>query len=427
MYSGIPLYYIEMIIAIVPYVLPMEKREKGWKAAGVLTLFMLLLYGGMQLVLTWLFGSSSGDTVNENAAYYMLWFLLIWAGAILQIKVLCKVKRSELIYVFSLGYASEHLSYCIRNLVEGISGGMVGNHEPVLYISAHLGVALLTYVWFSRKTIYKGHYLIDQVSAVGASVAIIFVVCGLSLVSQSRGFLYIHSLYAMLVVCLILMTQRGQMIREIERIEFQQREQLWEKNRLQYQISKDSMAVVNQHYHDLKHQIRALADMTDNDKKKAYLSEMEENIAAYDAVLHTGNEHLDTVLTEKKLICHNRGIQLSCIADGQAVAFMDEIDLYTLLGNALDNAIEANEGLGPDSHRWISLQIQKRKGLLLIEIANPYHGSLQMTPDGSIKTSKQDAESHGYGVKSIKSIVEKYKGQMTIHTENQRFLLRMVF
>lgn len=59
------------------------------------------------------------------------------------------------------------------------------------------------------------------------------------------------------------------------------------------------MAVVNQHYHDMKHQLMALSTMSDEDKRKAKLLDMESRIAAYEAVVKTGNEILDTVLTEK--------------------------------------------------------------------------------------------------------------------------------
>ena len=75
--------------------------------------------------------------------------------------------------------------------------------------------------------------------------------------------------------------------------------------------------------------------MSDEDKRKAKLQDMESKIAAYDAVVRTGNEYLDTVLTEKKLTCQSNQISMSCIADGSQLAFMDELGLYTLFGNAL--------------------------------------------------------------------------------------------
>ena len=142
---------------------------------------------------------------------------------------------------------------------------------------------------------------------------------------------------------------------------------------------------------------------------------MESKIAAYDAVVRTGNEYLDTVLTEKKLTCQSNQISMSCIADGSQLAFMDELDLYTLFGNALDNAIEANRKISNVHERWISVQIQNKKGSLVYD-------SNHMPV-----TSKQDTGSHGFGTKSMKNIVEHYGGQMVIKTEQNKYLLRMIF
>ena len=185
--------------------------------------------------------------------------------------------------------------------------------------------------------------------------------------------------------------------------------------------------MVNQHYHDMKHQLMILSTMSDEDKRKAKLQDMESKIAAYDAVVRTGNEYLDTVLTEKKLTCQSNRISMSCIADGSQLAFMDELDLYTLFGNALDNAIEANRKISNVHERWISVQIQNKKGILLVEIVNPYEGSLVYDSNHMPVTSKQDTGSHGFGTKSMKNIVEHYGGQMVIKTEQNKYLLRMIF
>ena len=100
------------------------------------------------------------------------------------------------------------------------------------------------------------------------------------------------------------------------------------------------------------------------------------------------------------------------------IAFMDELDLYTLFGNALDNAIEANRKISNVHERWISVQIQNKKGILLVEIVNPYEGSLVYDSNHMPVTSKQDTGSHGFGTKSMKNIVEHYGGQMVIDDKN---------
>lgn len=264
-------------------------------------------------------------------------------------------------YIFALSYGVEHIFYCIRVLVEHFTSGIIGNKHPLVYIPCLAGSFLLAYFWFAKGTVYEGKYPIGAISATTTSVVLMGIVWGLSIVMDYLGYAHIHSIYAILCCLFILTNQREQMKRETERIEFSQKEQLWEKTKLRYEMSKESIAVVNQHYHDMKHQLMILSTMSDEDKRKAKLQDMESKIAAYDAVVRTGNEYLDTVLTEKKLTCQSNQISMSCIADGSQLAFMDELDLYTLFGNALDNAIEANRKISNVHERWYLCRYRTKK------------------------------------------------------------------
>lgn len=423
------LYMLEMLLPAIGLCIPLKKRKHGMGKAmaiiivgtcllGVLPIFYIKYYGTeMQQGILWV----------ESVILMFVWFVLIWAILIFSIYFCTESSIYEAMYIFALSYGVEHIFYCIRVLVEHFTGGIIGNKHPLVYIPCLAGSFLLAYFWFAKGTVYEGKYPIGAISATTTSVVLMGIVWGLSIVMDYLGYAHIHSIYAILCCLFILTNQREQMKRETERIEFSQKEQLWEKTKLRYEMSKESIAVVNQHYHDMKHQLMILSTMSDEDKRKAKLQDMESKIAAYDAVVRTGNEYLDTVLTEKKLTCQSNQISMSCIADGSQLAFMDELDLYTLFGNALDNAIEANRKISNVHERWISVQIQNKKGILLVEIVNPYEGSLVYDSNHMPVTSKRDTGSHGFGTKSMKNIVEHYGGQMVIKTEQNKYLLRMIF
>lgn len=423
------LYMLEMLLPAIGLCIPLKKRKHGMGKAmaiiivgtcllGVLPIFYIKYYGTeMQQGILWV----------ESVILMFVWFVLIWAILIFSIYFCTESSIYEAMYIFALSYGVEHIFYCIRVLVEHFTGGIIGNKHPLVYIPCLAGSFLLAYFWFAKGTVYEGKYPIGAISATTTSVVLMGIVWGLSIVMDYLGYAHIHSIYAILCCLFILTNQREQMKRETERIEFSQKEQLWEKTKLRYEMSKESIAVVNQHYHDMKHQLMILSTMSDEDKRKAKLQDMESKIAAYDAVVRTGNEYLDTVLTEKKLTCQSNQISMSCIADGSQLAFMDELDLYTLFGNALDNAIEANRKISNVHERWISVQIQNKKGILLVEIVNPYEGSLVYDSNHMPVTFKQDTGSHGFGTKSMKNIVEHYGGQMVIKTEQNKYLLRMIF
>ena len=423
------LYMLEMLLPAIGLCIPLKKRKHGMGKAmaiiivgtcllGVLPIFYIKYYGTeMQQGILWV----------ESVILMFVWFVLIWAILIFSIYFCTESSIYEAMYIFALSYGVEHIFYCIRVLVEHFTGGIIGNKHPLVYIPCLAGSFLLAYFWFAKGTVYEGKYPIGAISATTTSVVLMGIVWGLSIVMDYLGYAHIHSIYAILCCLFILTNRREQMKRETERIEFSQKEQLWEKTKLRYEMSKESIAVVNQHYHDMKHQLIILSTMSDEDKRKAKLQDMESKIAAYDAVVRTGNEYLDTVLTEKKLTCQSNQISMSCIADGSQLAFMDELDLYTLFGNALDNAIEANRKISNVHERCISVQIQNKKGILLVEIVNPYEGSLVYDSNHMPVTSKKDTGSHGFGTKSMKNIVEHYGGQMVIKTEQNKYLLRMIF
>lgn len=192
-----------------------------------------------------------------------------------------------------------------------------------------------------------------------------------------------------------------------------------------YKISEESIELVNQKYHDLKHQIELLRLEVDSEEKMAYLDQMEQDIRAYEARNKTGNKVLDTILTTKSLQCQNQGISLTCVADGKEIEFMHPMDISALFGNALDNAIESVKKLNDPEKRLIHVSVAKQRKFLRIRVENCYEGEI-VFENGMPATTKRDKRYHGYGIKSIQRIVEKYGGSMTIDTKDGWFELRIL-
>ena len=159
-------------------------------------------------------------------------------------------------------------------------------------------------------------------------------------------------------------------------------------------------------------------------EKEDYLDEIERSIQIYDSTIETGNEVLDTVLTEKSLYCEQHQITMTCVADGSKLGFLDGVDVYAIFGNALDNAIESVSKVPEPEKRLIAVSVWSRSDLLLIQVENYFEGTLAFE-DGLPVTSKEDKDYHGFGIKSIRYAVEKYDGCMGIYPENNLFLLRI--
>ena len=199
---------------------------------------------------------------------------------------------------------------------------------------------------------------------------------------------------------------------------------LMEDRKSQYEFSRENIEMINRKTHDLKHQLQALALVTD-DERRRQIQETSRAIDFYDAVVKTGNEALDILLTEKSVYCANRQIRLSCMVNTGQLQKIRLVDLYTLLGNALDNAIESTERLENPEQKVISLSILDQGNMLYIQLENYFEGRLDMR-DGLPRTRKKDAENHGYGLKSIYSIVHSYGGKIEVRGEDQIFCLEIM-
>ena len=201
-------------------------------------------------------------------------------------------------------------------------------------------------------------------------------------------------------------------------------EMLMENQFQQYQAARDSVEILNRKYHDFKHQIEVLRTTETTSERNAYLDELESGIASYEAQNHTGNKVLDTILTSKELICTRKKIKLTKVVNGTLLSFMDTMDICSIFGNALENAIEYEEQL-PEEKRLIHLSVSEQKGFVLIQVENYFEGTLTMNGDFPA-TSKGDKAYHGFGVKSISRTAEKYGGTMTCKVREQWFEVRVL-
>lgn len=203
-------------------------------------------------------------------------------------------------------------------------------------------------------------------------------------------------------------------------------ERLRELERKQYEFVKNSMDAVNIKFHDIKHMIRT-RDGTGGDRLGAldpsYLRDMADDIDAYDSQIRTGNEALDVILTEKSMLCRRDGVKFTALADGGLMDGMDESDVYSLFGNALDNALEYLVTL-PEEERVLKVYVRRYgEGFVSVTVRNRYLGPpLRGTP----RTTKSDASEHGFGVLSMRRVAEEYGGTFGIVAEGGTFTVNIL-
>lgn len=414
-------YCVEMLLAVFIYMIPLQKRSKfGLRIVGsalalgiCMLLNVVLFHAGVQ------------------------WFVFVFLVMAVICYACCDISLTEAVYCSSTGYLTQHIaSACFILFVSKGATPMSG--ESIVYYAIYAGVYIFSYYVFARKLPEDKHFLFSQGNVIISASVTLGIVLALSMVTkriadpQNMGVNNTTSLqlfwicqFMEITLCILVLTLQLLQKKEMDRQrEILKREEIWNRRQAQYELSKDNIDLINRKCHDLKHQIAALVD-TDDSRKREFAKEIQDMIEFYDVNIDTGNEILNTILMERGLYCKMHEIQWTCVADGKNLAALDDLDLYTLFGNAFDNAVESVEKIENPDRRVIMARVWRKESFLMIQVENSFEGEILMK-NGLPVTSKKDNQNHGFGIKSIRSIAEKYHGGITVQTEGNTFLLTVM-
>lgn len=416
-------FVLELVLAAWVYCHYYERRENfAIRAAAAIGL--MLLNSVLWHHLSGIIPSKAWAISAMGIAKYLLFFLIGYGS----IQLCMRCEKSEAMFCMTCALATQHLSYVLYDDVLALSGWAYDSVQAVAIISAvMLLVYLAAYYLFVRKM--KQHPELsfqNRENLIVGGLLILFTIVikfimepYLSARSMTKLYVLV-SIYDVVCCVLALMLERGLFRNQALTDEKNFLTQLVHMQEEQYRTSKANVEMVNIKCHDMKHQISHITSTTEPDA----IRELEQIISVYDSSLQTGNEILDVCLMEKKLLCEKNSIKLDCIANGQCLSFMQPSDLFSLFGNALDNAMEAVCKLDDVEKRIIFVSVKEELGMAIIHVENNYTGELIMA-DGIPRTSKDDEFYHGYGVKSIRMVVEKYDGNMALLPQNGIFNLNI--
>lgn len=237
--------------------------------------------------------------------------------------------------------------------------------------------------------------------------------------------IFLLQIFSVICTILIIYLQLGIHERQLLNSEIQLREQIWNLEKKHYEQKKEHIDYINRKCHDLKYQISALKNISDKSVLDENIYALENVVNIYDASPHIGNAALETILAEKELQFRNENIIFKCMAGRDVLKFMDTVDLYILMGNALDNAFESVRDEKEAQRRVIELRIYHDKNFTRIIMTNYFHG--EMTFENGLPISrKENKEFHGIGLKSMRQIVQKYDGDLVAELEGPLFVLKIM-
>lgn len=411
---------IKLWMACLIFILPLKQRSHIWVRLAAAGIGILIFTNFMFECLTNIYGWDK---------YWGIWaelyMIVSYFASVVTAAACIEVEGFEawycgiwicLVYMF-LQETSRLIVYMCPNLESQSTARIV---RSVIFVFAIAAVGATIARWMPQK----GHYVIGPRQMISAWLLGFMFDTLCLFISYENGNVVINLMMQFYCITLLylqnVLFKKSSISKELDTIQL-----LWHQQKEQYRISKETIDLINHKCHDLKHQMQAMTAIKDGTEREKYLQEIEDSVQIYSAIVHTGNEILDVILTEKSLLCESCGIHINCVADGKLLSFMDSVDLYALFGNALDNAIEAVRNLEQEEARLIDLMIYAKQSFLVIQVVNPSAGQIEFE-DGLPKTTKAKNGYHGYGIKSMRHTAQKYGGYLTAEVKDGCFYLKIV-
>lgn len=416
-----PILLLQSVLAVFVFARHLSRRRYFWlrlvlgTAAGGAALYLIRLafFPGMNNLV-----NSAGRIVLTIAAYLIL-IAICW--------LVYEESFWTALFVASAGYIAQDLAGTLKTVLKLIPAvdGLCQDRLGILLVDAvvYFGFYVALYFAFRPFTQNREENFDNREKAVFSFVVLLFCL-GMARLAQgnsdrNRTAVFAECLYQLLCDLFILLLQFGVMERAKLARSVDAMRELVHQQHEQFHQSKESTALVNEKYHDLKNLLESFQGQISQEQ----ITRLKAKVGEYDTFADTGNRVLDVALAEKRAVCGRRGVELTTFVDGTLLGFMEELDLYSLIGNALNNAIDAAARL-PAGEGYIILASSAEEGMATIHVENPYTGELVM--ENHLPKSQRDARYHGFGMKSMERIVKKYNGSLAVKAENGIFYLDMI-
>lgn len=412
-------YVFEILIAVLFFCWWMDARPRFF-LRGCCVLAVLLV---LSVLWTWL----PFDNEWTKSIRTILFFVFCVGG----VKICFEGPLLQAVFYVTAAGAAQHFSFRLARTL--LTAGQV-------YLDLPSGVGLFAYPVLSVVFVFLCYLIFGRelrkknTEYMTGSQTVLFLLVGMQLCtnvlqnlfdkySAGSGFAAytIYSLFDM-ISCLFLLALQCEITRkENERYNSEILQHILYQQKQQMQISKENIELINIKCHDIKNQIAMLGSLVPQEE----IRELERAINIYDMAFKTGNEALDVLMVEKLMVCESKNIRFDCMMDGKFLSFMKQSDIYSLFGNAVDNAIEAVDRIADEERRCISVKVRSEKGMLVIHFENYYEGTITFSK-GLPQTTKEDKRYHGFGMKSIRMIVEKYDGHFSVKAQDGIFTLNIL-
>lgn len=431
----IALFILQLFICEIGFLVGLRRKENFFLRA-VCSLILFLALVALSAILRELFPGKESYLIHhlKGSAF----FLSIALFNAIALTGCFEVNFRQALFSAIGGYSVEHMASRFSYILRLFFYSQKPVPLLVEYLCFYIGVptlfSLAVYFFLIRKSFAKNRVCDQDGKVLLVSCANLFICIVISSFepdhasaeSVEAGAALFVSYICSLLSCLLCLCLQAGVFHE-SKLDAKNRvlSEMLAFERRRQTISKETVEMINLKCHDLRHQIRLL-EMQSPELRSKSLKKISDAIHIYDTVTKTGNDSVDLVLMEKSLLCEKNKINFTYMVDGDKFDFMTDEDIYVMLGNMLDNAIECVEKEENVEKRVITLEAHAKADMLYLCMENNCPVPVAFR-DGFPETSKSDKLFHGYGVRSIAHIAKSYGGNARFFTEDGKFVVEALF
>lgn len=191
-----------------------------------------------------------------------------------------------------------------------------------------------------------------------------------------------------------------------------------------YERSREQEEMLREMNHDLKNHLLVIDRMEKPEQVHSYVSSILGKLSSVEQIHYTNNLIVDSLINTKMDLMRSRGITLKVVADFSTLQGIEDPDLCAIVGNALDNAVEAVSQVEDSSKRMITMKGYLQSGMWVLQLSNYFSGTLRQE-NGSLQSSH--GSGRGLGMKSIRYALQKYGGSLSYEVRDDYFTLKMIW
>lgn len=365
-------------------------------------------------------------TVDNQLFWNLLRFTLLFSASIALMYWCFDLQLTKTFFLCVAGYTVQHMAYRVMRLALGARFSVLLAENPALLRSSEVGIILVVYliVWATLGLFCARNecYRYPNMRFNLLSCITIFICIGANRLIRVFGEdpnSFTANMYAFLNCILALYIQFMLHKQILIQNENQMLQLLRQESEKKYEISKNTMEALSIRVHDLKH----LLGTRNQELSSQEAESIQREIQMIENAGSTGSAAIDILLMEKRLQCQNCGIRLDCFGDFSALEFMSTVEIYSLFGNAIDNAIEAVQKLTEPGKKTIEISVERKGACVFASFTNYYSGTLEMADGFPSSTKAEDRMFHGFGLKSMRRIARKYGGNVSVSANGELFNL----